>query len=107
MKKKVVWYDLAPLKVKTFSILYIFVPSGDDWIFVLCSYTVSCATACVLSLLRVDLFFQSPDVAFYPLYRRLESVDVFRQQLVGNTVFVDDIVVHASARRRRTDEETE
>lgn len=34
-------------------------------------------------------------------------VDIFSQELVRNAVLVDDIVVHAGARRRRTEKEAE
>lgn len=34
-------------------------------------------------------------------------VDIFGQELIRDAVFIDDIVVHASAGRRRTEEEAE
>lgn len=94
-----------------------------------CSKTVAaCSSICRrgdLSLLCIDLVLEGANVAFYPLYCGLEGllciskgrciramlegtyVNVFGQELVGNTVLVNDIVVHARAGCRRTEKESE
>lgn len=60
-----------------------------------------------LTFLLPNLLLKRPNVAFYPLNRTLERVDVLGEQLVADAVLVDNVVVHSRAGGRGTKQEAE
>jgi hypothetical protein len=98
------------------------IDSGETWFIV--SSRRPCPRGCGRSLLSVGRRIEGPAfvLAIFLCVKALSNVlqlgrgswtsvwtyvDVFGQELVGNAVLVDDIIVHAGSRGRRTEEETE
>lgn len=61
---------------------------------------------CLTSLLP-NLLLERPDISLYPLHSTLQRIDVLGEQLVADAVLVDNVVVHAGAGGRGTEQEAE